>query len=424
MSIESIKNKQESNKICSNHLEIILHEGAKKMLAQALELEIEDYLQKHKNLRDEKGKALVVRNGSLPEREIHSGLGKIPIKQPRIKDRRVDKNFTSAILPRYLRRIPSIDNLIPTLYLHGVSDARMDKAISSILGGNATGLSATNVRRLRESWQEEYKTWQSRDLSGKNYVYFWADGIYLKTRLTNEKPCLLVIVGAREDGTKEIVGIHDGERESKLSWSEFFLNLKNQGLKNSPKLAIGDGALGFWASLREQFPACREQRCWVHKTKNILNCLPKTMHKNAKEKIWDIYAQPTKKLALKKNYDFIKLYQNKYPKATECLAKNEKELFNFYDFPAAHWRSIRTTNPIESSFSSIRHRHRQTKGCGNRTATLSMFYKLAMEVQKNWKRLYGYREIDKIIKGTKFIDGEEVQNEKQFNNKEKNKLVA
>lgn len=385
--------------------EKILREGARKLLQQAIENEIADCIECFKNQRDETGRRVVKRNGYLPQRQIQTGLGSIPVKQPRIRG----VAFSSAILPRYVRRAPSIDALVPTLYLKGISTGDMQEALEAILGEKAKGLSATNIVRLKELWDEEYAQWSHRDLSTKRYAYIWADGIYFNVRLSDDRPCLLVIVGATEEGTKELITIHDGIRESKLSWQEVLQDLKRRGLSKSPLLGIGDGALGFWAALEEEFPSCRHQRCWVHKTANILDKMSKSVQSPAKEIIHEMYIAPTKEKGLQALKSFIALYQAKYPKACECLQKDKERLFTFYDFPAMHWQHIRTTNPIESTFATVRHRSEKTKGCGSRQATLSMVYKLGMAAQKQWKKLRGHELIEKVIKGTKFKDGEEVK---------------
>ncbi len=387
-------------------LEGLLRKGARKMLCTALEMEVEEYIEGSKELRDEKGRRLVVRNGHHRERDLITGIGKIPIKQPRASDRREGYRFSSGILPRYMRRAPSIDALIPALYLKGVSSSSFPEALKAILGENAGGLSPTNIVRLKEIWEDEYRQWCKRDLSGKRYVYVWADGIYFKVRLEPDRPCILVIIGARPDGKKELIAVHDGHRESTLSWKEVLVDLKARGMKDMPALATGDGALGFWAALREELPATREQRCWVHKTANVLDKLPKRVQPHAKKLLHEMYLAPTKKEAMESYDQFLSVYEARYPKACECLDKDKDVLFTFYDFPAQHWRHIRSTNVIESTFGTVRHRTRQTKGCGSRKATMSMVYKLATEAEKRWKRLHGYKLISKVIEGVKFVDGE------------------
>jgi transposase-like protein len=376
------------------------------MLGLAIEAEVADYIEAHRHIVEEAtGRRLVVRNGRLPGREIQTGLGPVPVSQPRVNDRREGRKFTSCILPPYLRRLPSIEALIAVLYLKGVSTNDFPEALHAILGENAAGLSPTSIVRLKEAWRGEYEAWATRDLTGRRYVYFWADGIYFTVRLTDERPCLLVIMGAAEDGTKELVGLWDGERESRLSWLELLRDLKRRGLQVSPKLCVGDGALGFWAALPEVFSEAREQRCWVHKTANVLDKMPKKVQPAAKRLIHEIYMAETKKDALKAFDEFLACYGAKYPKACECLVKDKDVLLTFYDFPAEHWVHLRSTNPIESTFATVRHRTRQTKGCGSRLATLSMVFKLCREAEKHWRRLNGHHLILKVISGVRFEDG-------------------
>jgi putative transposase len=385
-------------------LENILKEGARKLLQQAIENEIDEYLAQHQE-RDERHHMIVKRNGYLPERQLLTGIGPIKIQKPRIRG----TSFNSCILPRYMRRVPSIDALIPALYLKGISTGNMEDALKAILGSNVIGLSSTNIMRLKESWEKDYELWTKRSLEEKNYVYFWVDGIYFNIRLSDDRPCLLVIIGALPDGTKELVAIHDGNRESKLSWKEVLQDLKARGMKGSPFLSIGDGALGFWAAVEEEFPECKHQKCWVHKTANVLDKMAKSVQTSAKSLIHEMYMAPTKEKGIQSFNRFISLYEAKYPKACECLKKDKERLFTFYDFPAMHWQHIRTTNPIESTFATVRHRTNQTKGCGSRKATLSMVFQLSREAEKRWRKLRGYELIQKIISGVVFKDGEEVQ---------------
>ena len=386
-------------------LDGILQEGARRMLQKAIEAEVAAYIEAHAHLLSEDGRRKVVRNGHLPARELQSGAGPIPVTQPRVRDKRSGERFTSKILPPYLRRAPSIEALIPLLYLKGVSTNDMGEALAAILGDQARGLSPSTITRLKEAWQGEYTEWARRDLTGKRYVYFWADGIYFNVRLTSDRPCMLVVMGALADGTKELVAIHDGERESKLSWIELLRDLKRQGLEDAPTLAVGDGALGFWAALEEVFPATRHQRCWVHKTANILDKMPKKVQPGAKQLIHEMYLAETRADALAAFKEFVERYGAKYPKAVACLVKDKDVLFTFYDFPAEHWAHLRTTNPIESTFATVRHRHRQTKGCGSRTATLAMVFKLAREAERRWRKLNAYQLIRKVIEGVVFKDG-------------------
>lgn len=392
-----------------NPLEEILREGAKKMLQAAIENEVSEYIEQFATEKDDKGHRMVVRNGYLPERKIQTGLGDLSVRKPRVRDKRGEELFSSAILPRYMRRTPSIDALIPALYLKGISTNNFSEALAAILGEGAKGLSSSNIVRLKTLWEEEYKTWLERDLSDKHYAYIWVDGIYFNVRLERDRPCILVIIGATKDGKKELIAVHDGFRESILSWREVLVNLKKRGLSKAPALAIGDGALGFWNALKEQFPETKKQRCWVHKTANILDKMPKRVQPSAKTLIHEMCKSITKKEALLAYDSFLKLYSEKYEKACKCLKKDFEAMFTFYDFPEQHWQHIRSTNVIESTFATIRHRTRQTKGCGSRLATLSMVYKLAISAEKCWKRLKGYSLIEKIIEGIRFKDGEEVK---------------
>ena len=388
----------------------ILRQGAQRMLAQAIELEVAEYIERHCDERDDKGRRLVVRNGHSKEREIQTGLGAIEVRQGRVNDRRVDENgermrFHSKILPPYLRRTKSIEELIPWLYLKGISTGDFSEALAALLGPNAPGLSATTITRLKSVWEKEYAQWSKRELTGKQYVYIWVDGIHFNIRLQEDRQCILVVMGATAEGKKELLAVQDGYRESEQSWKELLLDLKARGLTVDPKLATGDGALGFWAALPKVYSKTREQRCWVHKTANVLNKMPKSVQAMAKAKLHDIWMAETQAKARKAFNLFLETYQAKYPKATQCLAKDRDVLLTFYDFPAEHWIHIRTTNPIESTFATVRLRTKKTKGCGSRIACLTMVFKLAKCAEKNWRRLRGYKLLGKIIAGVKFIDG-------------------
>jgi transposase-like protein len=395
-------------------LEQVARDGARKMLTLALENEVEEFITKHSGFTDVNGNKAITRNGYMPAREILTGMGPLEIKQPRIDDlnlkgHSVCQRFTSNILPRYLRRIPSIDNLIPALYLKGVSTNDFPSALTAILGQGAAGLSPANIVRLKASWEQDYLKWKSRDLSHKSYVYFWVDGIYFNVRLDDERSCILIIIGADRYGNKELVAVSDGYRESKISWKEILLDLKRRGLALDPSLATGDGSLGFWAAMAEVYPKTRRQRCWVHKTANILDKMPKSVQSKAKSVIHEMYMAPSKEAALGAYDHFIKTYEDKYPKAIQCLTKDRQDLFTFYDYPATHWIHIRTTNPVESTFATVRLRTLKTKGCGSRTATLSMVFKLTMEAAKTWKKLKGHQLILLVLENKKFVDGELVE---------------
>jgi transposase-like protein len=389
-------------------LEELARKGARQLLAQAMEAEVAEFVEKHSGTTDEEGRRLVVRNGHLPERELVTGIGPLRIRQPRVDDRGLaqEQRFSSQILPRYLRRVASVDNLIPILYLKGISSGDMSEALESILGPGAAGLSATNVVRLKALWEQDYQAWKARDLKLKRYVYFWVDGIHFNVRLDEERSCILVVMGANESGRKELLAVSDGYAESKASWREILLDLKRRGLKMGPTLAVGDGALGFWAALREVYPGCREQRCWVHKTANMLDKMPKSIQGKAKGMLHEMWQAPTKEKALAAYEHFVSSWEDKYPKAVECLRQDKEELFAFYDFPAAHWIHIRTTNPIESTYATVRLRTKKTKGCGSRQATLTMVFKLALEAEKTWRRLTGHKQIALVMAGRRFVDGE------------------
>ena len=389
-------------------LEELARKGARQLLAQAMEAEVTEFLEKHSGTTDEEGRRLVVRNGHLPERELVTGIGPLRIRQPRVDDRGLahEQRFSSQILPRYLRRVASVDNLIPILYLKGISSGDMSEALESILGPGAAGLSATNVVRLKALWEQDYQAWKARDLELKRYVYFWVDGIHFNVRLDEERSCILVVMGANESGRKELLAVNDGYAESKASWREILLDLKRRGLKMGPTLSVGDGALGFWAALREVYPGCREQRCWVHKTANVLDKMPKSVQGKAKGMLHEMWQAPTKEKALAAYEHFVNSWEEKYPKAVECLRQDKEELFAFYDFPAAHWIHIRTTNPIESTYATVRLRTKKTKGCGSRQATLTMVFKLALEAEKTWRRLTGHKQIALVMAGRRFVDGE------------------
>lgn len=390
---------------CGVVIEEVLREGARRMLQAAIENEVAEYIESHQQIQDENGYRKVVRNGHLPERELITGIGPIKVRRPRVNDKRKGERFTSKILPPFMRRVPSIDNLIPCLYLKGISTGDFVEALEAILGPQASGLSATNIVRLKEVWKQDYEKWRKRNLRGKRYVYIWVDGIYFNVRLDDERSCILVIIGATADGKKELIAVYDGYRESKLSWQEVLRDLKTRGLEKLPELATGDGALGFWAAAAEEFPTTRIQRCWVHKTANILDKMPKGVQGRAKKRIHDMYMAETKAQALQAYNEFLHLYEAKFPAACECLRKDKDVLFTFYDFPAEHWIHIRSTNPIESTFATVRLRTVRTKGCGSRTATLTMVYKLTEQAEKHWRRLNKSELITLVIQGVEFIDG-------------------
>ena len=391
----------------------ILRQGAQQMLTQAIENEVAEYLGRHAEQRDDDGRRLVVRNGYLPARDLQTGVGLVEVHQPRVNDKRCAEQgqrqrFTSQILPPYLRRTKSLDELIPWLYLRGISTGDFSEALQALLGPQAKGLSATNIVRLKESWQQEYQNWSRRSLEGKRYVYVWADGIHFNIRLEdpgNNRQCILVLMGATEDGRKELIALSDGYRESAQSWRELLLEAQQRGLSADPKLATGDGALGFWAALREIYPATREQCCWVHKTANVLNKLPKSLQAKAKAMLQEIWMATTRNQADRAFDLFVASFEAKYPKAVECLVKDRDVLLTFYDFPAEHWVHLRTTNPIESTFATVRLRTVRTKGCGSRMACLTMVFKLAQCAENHWRRLNGAALLPQVIQGVTFVDG-------------------
>jgi transposase-like protein len=393
-------------------LDDLVHEGARRMLQAAIDAEVDSFVAQHEGFRDENGRRLVVKNGSLPARQILTGAGSIEVSQGRVRDNTPDPEnrvaFSPSVLPAYLRRTEAIEELIPWLYLKGVSTSDFGEALQALVGERAKGLSANVVVRLKEQWADEYEQWCKRDLSGKHYVYVWADGIHAKVRLeddANKKQCILVLMGATADGKKELIAVLDGYRESEQSWSELLLSLKQRGLTTAPKIAVGDGALGFWAALRKMFPETREQRCWVHKTANVLNKMPKSVQPKAKGDLHEIWQAATKVDAERAFDSFMEKYNAKYQQACECLQKDREQLLAFYDFPAEHWGHLRTTNPIESTFATIRLRHRKTKGNGTRRASLAMMFKLAQSASKKWRRLRSYEKISFVIEGRSFKDG-------------------
>ena len=379
---------------------------------EASQEEVSLYLDARREQLDDQGRRQVIRNGYLPERDLQTPMGSIRVKQPRVRDRREPEErevFQSKILPPYLRKTKSIEELVPWLYLKGVSTGDFTEALQALLGPNAKGLSATSITRLKQVWQSEHQAWEQRSLQGKRYVYLWADGVYFNVRLEspeNRKQCILVVMGATAAGTKELIAIQDGYRESEASWSELLIDLKHRGLEEPPCLAIGDGALGFWAAVEKVFPTTRHQRCWVHKTANVLNKLPKSVQPRAKSGLHQIWQAESREDAEKAFDRFVEKYEPKYPKAAACLVKDQDSMLAFYDFPAKHWIHIRTTNPIESTFATVKHRTQKTKGCGSRAACLAMVFRLAVAAQKRWRSLNGAKLLPEVIAGVKFVDGE------------------
>ena len=398
----------------NDQLTDVLRDGARALLAQAVEAEVADFLGTYADLKTEDGHRRVVRHGHLPEREVMTGIGPVAVRQPRVRDREAGADdperirLTPMILPPYARRSKSLEMLIPILYLKGISTGDFEEALAALLGKDASGLSASTIARLKDVWVDEHKRWNERDLSAKRYVYVWADGIHLQARLEDDAQCILVVIGATPEGKKELIGFTDGTRESAHDWRTLLLDLKRRGLAIAPELAVADGALGFWKALGEVWPKTREQRCWVHKTANVLNRLPKSQHAKAKRALQAIWMAETKTDADAAFDAFIESYEVKYDKAAECLRKDREALLPFYDFPAEHWKHLRTTNPIESTFATVRHRTIRSKGCLSNKTALAMVFKLVDGAQKTWRKLDGHNQLPKIIQGVKFTDGLEV----------------
>jgi putative transposase len=395
----------------SDPLTEVLRSGARALLTQAVEAEVTAFLDNHADARTADGRRRLVRHGHLPEREILTGIGPVAVRCPRVRDRvgtgEARIRFTSAMLPPYARRSKSLEVLLPILYLKGLSTGDFAAALGALLGPDAGGLSASTIARLKEAWVEEHRCWCKRDLSAKRYVYFWADGIYVQARLEDEAQCLLVIIGATPEGKKELVGLVDGVRESAQSWRELLLDLKRRGLATGPELAVADGALGFWQAIEEVWPRTRGQRCWVHKTANVLNKLPKSLQAKAKRALHEIWRAETRTDAEAAFDAFVETYGVKYDKAVDCLIKDRQALLAFYDFPAEHWKHLRTSNPVESTFATVRHRTVRSKGCLSNKTALAMIFKLAQAAEKSWRRLDGHNQLPKVISGVKFIDGVE-----------------
>lgn len=411
----------------------ILRAGAQRMLAQAVDAEVDEWIARHAAAKDERGRQQVVRNGHQPTRTLVTGVGPVEVSQPRVLDRRIVgrrtveaapgetvtedldaagrpvERFRSSILPPYLRKTKAIEELIPWLYLKGVSTGAFTEALQALVGPQAAGLSATTITRLMTAWQEEYKVWNRRSLEGKHYVYVWADGIHFNIRLEEDRQCILVLMGATADGRKELIALADGHRESEQSWFGLLLDCKQRGLTIDPKLATADGALGFWAALPQVYPATREQRCWVHKTVNVLDKMAKKVQGGAKSKLHEIWMAPTREAAYQAFDHFVEIYQAKYPEAVECLEKDREVLLAFYDFPAEHWIHLRTTNPIESTFATVRNRSKITKGPGSRAAGIAMAYKLIEAAQSRWRAVNAPHLVALVRAGAKFENGKLVE---------------
>jgi len=391
-----------------NPLETLLKQGASDLLSAAIAAEVGSLLQQYEDLTVA-GKQAVVRNGYLPERMIQTGMGDIPVKVPKVRDRSNQGiKFNSQLVPPYLKRTRNLEEFIPWLYLKGISTGDMQPALEVLLGEGAKGLSANTVSRLKQGWEADYDHWRKRDLSNRRFVYIWADGVYCNVRM-DDRLCLLVIIGSDDTGRKEVLAVVDGYRESEASWTEVLEQLESQGLKIPPKLATGDGALGFWKALTKKWPQTKQQRCWVHKTANVLNKVPKALQPKIKEALQDIWMAETRTAAYKAFSSCVRRFEDKYPAAMKCLVKDKEAMLAFYDFPAVHWQHIRTSNPIESVFATVRLRTTRTKSCGSRKTTLSMAWKLMITAQNKWRRLRGYRLLADVIRGVEFKDGEEVK---------------
>ena len=383
----------------------VLRNGARELLQQAVEAEVAEFVKRHRELKDEHDRQRVVRNGYRAQRTIQTGIGAIAVKAPRVRDRAGEIKFHSSILPPYLRRTRSIEELLPWLYLKGVSTGDFSEALAALLGQDARGLSAATISRLKEVWKSEYEHWTKRDLHSKNFVYLWVDGVHFGVRLDDASQCILVVIGATADGKKELLAMLDGYRESAASWKELLLDLKQRGLTIDPKLAVGDGALGFWKALPQVFGSTRAQRCWVHKTANVLNNLPKGQQAKAKAGLHEIWMAQSRAAAEQAFDHFLTAYEVKYAKAAECLAKDRDSLLTFYDFPAEHWIHIRTTNPIESTFATVRLRTAKTRGCVSRAGILAMVFKLTKSAEQRWRKLKGAARLAQVIDGVHFKDG-------------------
>ncbi len=382
--------------------------GARQLIKQAIEAELQGFMSQYSAQKSEDGKARVVRNGYLPERELQTGLGPVTVTIPKVRSKSGEPvTFRSALVPPYVRKTKSLEAALPWLYLKGISSGEMGEALKVLVGSEAEGLSASTVSRLKQIWGQEYQTWCDSQLDKESWVYIWADGVYSGLRGEQAKLCALVVIGVNERGEKHFLAIEDGVRESTQSWREVLLKLKSRGM-NAPKLGIGDGAMGFWAALDEVYPETRQQRCWMHKSMNVLNCLPRLSQPKAKQALHNIWQAETKADAEKAFDLFIKTYEPKYPKAVVCLQKDHDELMAFYDFPAEHWQSIRTSNPIESTFGTIRHRTKRSKGCLSRDGMLHMMFKLGQCAENKWRKLRGFDYLAKVVTGVKFKDGIEV----------------
>jgi putative transposase len=404
-----VEKPSEANEELRATLDEVLQRGALKMLQQVLEAEVEDYITRHRAVRDQRGRAQVVRNGKAPARQLVTGSGTLEVRAPRVNDRRVDANgqrqrYTSEILPSYMRRAPKVTEVLPILYLRGLSTGDFQAALPVLLGEDAAGLSPTTITRLTASWEGEYQTWRTRSLAETDYVYVWVDGVHFRVRLEEDRLCTLVMIGVRPDGTKELVAVEDGYRESTESWTMVLRDLKRRGLR-APVVAVGDSALGFWAAVGAVWSETREQRCWVHRLANVLDKLPKRLQPKAKQALHAIMQAPTRSEAEVGIDAFAAEYDAKYPKAVASLRRDQAALLTFYDYPAEHWRHLRTTNIIESPFATVRLRQRVTKGAGSRTKALMMAFKLLAMAEERWRKVNGSELLPLVRAGVRFVDG-------------------
>ena len=388
----------------------IAREGARQMLAAALKAEAASFVAQFNDDLLPDGRQRVVHHGTGPERTIHTGIGPLAVKRHKVRDRAAVEaekriRFTSNILPRWARRSRSLDALLPVLYLRGVSMGDFQEALTALLGPDAPNLSPGVISRLTAGWQEDYDRWQRRDLSARRYVYIWADGVYLQARMEPQAECMLVVLGATPEGKKELVGFQVGVRESAQSWRELLVDLKARGLAVPPELAVGDGALGFWKAMDEIFPSTRHQRCWFHKMANVLNCFPKSMQPAVTADLREISHAETRAAALAAIEVFKEKYAAKYARGVTCLAKDSEALLAFYDFPAEHWEHLRTSNPIESVFATVRHRTVRTKGALSQKTAKLMVFTLVRAASKKWRKLNGTNQLPRVIEGVRFTDG-------------------
>jgi putative transposase len=411
--------------VISDSLTDLLRRGARGLIETAVEAELELLLDEYRNVTDLQGRRAVVRNGHLPERDILTGVGNIPVRVPKVRDRSGSGiKFNSAIVPPYVRKAQRVEAALPWLYLRGISTGDMQEALSVLLGEEAKGLSPAVVSRLKAQWTEDYAAWNRRDLSAERYVYVWADGIYSTLRGEDDRLCLLVLIGVNEQGEKRLLALSDGYRESKASWLSVLQDLQARGLTTAPVLAVGDGALGFWAAQEEAWPETRAQRCWVHKTANVLNELPKSIQGKAKAGLQEIWMAATQAQAGKAFDRFVRDFGAKYPKAVDKLVKDRAVLLAFYDFPAEHWVHIRTTNPIESSFATIRHRTTRTKNCVSRNTLLGLVFQLALTAQQSWRKLGGFKLLPAVVQGIRFVDGLRVTDQTPSEAEEEQQIAA